>query len=73
MYWVQEVFVKRYWGYYTLDMRKKLHFCMRKLMQTGDVYEERWYREGNMKDQNEKRCEREVGDLPDDYRFEMAS
>ena len=46
---------------------------MRKLMQTGDVYEERWYREGNMKDQNEKRCEREVGDLPDDYRFEMAS
>ena len=40
---------------------------MRKLMQTGDVYEERWYREGNGKHEFEAKYEREVGELPDEY------
>tara|TARA_R110000868_G_scaffold17344_1_gene76331 strand:+ start:12400 stop:12921 length:522 start_codon:yes stop_codon:yes gene_type:complete len=53
--------------YYTLDNRRKLHFCMRKLIQTGDVYDESWYRMGNMKDSNEQRYEREVGEFPDEY------
>lgn len=44
--------------YHTLNARRKLHFCMRKLVQTGDVYEEEWYRTANGKDDSERMYER---------------
>ncbi|NBV06702.1 MAG: hypothetical protein EBS06_05650 [Proteobacteria bacterium] len=54
--------------YHALQTRQKLHYCMRKLMQTGDFEEDKWYRIGNINNGNENRYEQVVGhELPDEY------
>lgn len=53
--------------YQTLSKRRKLHFCMKKIMETGDVHDSVWWKQTNMRNVREQEYEREISSLPDDY------
>lgn len=53
--------------YQPLSKKRKLHYCMRKLLQTGEYEEEVWYRQANTKNLAEYNYIQRVGELPDEY------
>jgi hypothetical protein len=53
--------------YQALSKKHKLHYCMRKLLQTGEYEGDVWYRQANIKNSAEYQYVNNIGELPDEY------